>query len=561
MTFEEQLLAKVAAARGRHPALADEDRRRRAWLGNRTLPSLALLWPLLVIARHAGEDRLDAALAATGVYLFATALVRGRELRHELRSGHDVAAFAALPASDEFLAERAFRRTAQSSLATLLPVLVAGWLSLPAGSAAWQWATLAAAGVLACCVVVALATACAVSPALGRWAWLGFALHLAVVVTAYFPLGLPKELPAAAWFPIGLSPGGWIAQILRHALGQSDPRGLVWLVPAVAAAAVLPALYSRLARAHRVAEVVFVGQGAHFARFEGESLDDMVTTPAEEEAEGESLAGEESDAPEAPGTQARAAPPATREQVAALLDVDAHHDSPFLDRAIRALLTGREVVVAAWLMGRKPRWSGEWGAIQVACGVTVVGSLVVLPGLVPFVALAAPLVLAVALFTWSGFELRRSGGQVSPLHAVYPLGYAEAARVILKVNAARLVASFPALFAAGSVAWASAGEAPLDACLLAVKLWSMLLVAQPLVVVGAFMGGANDQLGLRTVVAVPFVIAGALAWLMSGVLCIVERGAGGWLAFSIFAAIPMAVLLIYGWIYNRRHVDLLRTPR
>jgi hypothetical protein len=190
-----------------------------------------------------------------------------------------------------------------------------------------------------------------------------------------------------------------------------------------------------------------------------------------------------------------------------------------------------------------------------------VGSLVALPNLVPLVALAAPLVLAVALLTWSGFESRPSGGQVSPLHAAYPLGYAEAARVILKVNAARLVASFPALIVAGSVAWTSAGEAPLDACVLTAKLWLMLLVAQPLVAVGAFMGGANDNLGLRTLVAVPFVIVGGLAWLMSGYYCIVERGAGGWLALAIFAALPVAALLIYGRVYNGRHVDLLRTPR
>jgi len=87
------------------------------------------------------------------------------------------------------------------------------------------------------------------------------------------------------------------------------------------------------------------------------------------------------------------------------------------------------------------------------------------------------------------------------------------------------------------------------------------VAAQPLLVAGAFMGGASDRLGFRTLIAVPFVIVAAFVWLTSGIAWLMAEGAEGWFAFAGFAAIPLVVLIVYGWLYNRGHVDLLRTPR
>jgi lipoprotein signal peptidase len=50
-------------------------------------------------------------------------------------------------------------------------------------------------------------------------------------------------------------------------------------------------------------------------------------------------------------------------------------------------------------------------------------------------------------------------------------------------------------------------------------------------------------------------------WPASGIAWVMAEGAEGWLAFAAFAAIPLAILVVYGWLYNRGHVDLLRTPR
>lgn len=563
MTLEKQILEKLRAARLHDPALRDEDRERRSHLGH--LPSLVPLWPLVVIARHAGEGRIDAALAAVGVYLTATSLVRGGAIRQQLRSGPDVAAFAALPASDEWLADRVFRAAAREALVVMLPILVAGWLALPPGSTIWQWAAWAAAGLIGPALVAALATACAVVPVLARWSSFGFVLHVALFVTAYFPLSLPDELPGIAWFLIGLTPGGWIAQILRHAGGQSDAAALVWFAPVVAVACALPALRSRLARHHAVAEIVVLGQQTHVARFEGEHLDDMPTLIAGAEPAAESTAEPDAEPlaadPKVAAEGKAPAPPVTHEHIARILEAGAPRDRGPIDRMVWRMLGEREAHVIEWLMGRRARFTGEWRAILVACSVVAVGSFVVLGDLIPIVAIAVPLILGVALFTWSGFESRRSGGQLSPLHAPYPISYAEAARAMLKVNAVRLLVAGPAVLIAGTIAGRNAGLTPLEAAALAGKLWLMLVAAQPLLVAGAFMGGASDRLGFRSVIATPFVIVAAIAWLTSGIAWLMAEGAEGWLAFAAFAAIPLVVLVVYGWLYNRGHVDLLRTPR
>jgi hypothetical protein len=203
-------------------------------------------------------------------YASGVALVSAQNVLAELGHGPDVAARGAGAISDTALVDRAWQRFLRRSLFLAAPFAAAAWLARPSplGLARPSLALLAVAGGWS--VVVAGTAAVLAFVALRPFTGLGPLLNIAVVAAAFSPV-LPAALPASAWLALSLTPGGWVAQLLRQGVRGGEAGAWLWLVPIVVFASLTRMFVSRLRASYRIAEVMFVPGVGHVARLESET--------------------------------------------------------------------------------------------------------------------------------------------------------------------------------------------------------------------------------------------------------------------------------------------------
>jgi hypothetical protein len=233
------------------------------------LPALFLaVWPTLAVVFLA-RTSLDVALGAAAVAASGVTLAAAQQVLSELGSGPDLAARSAGTISDSEHVARAWRRFLRRTIFLAAPFAAAAWLALPdlRDLGRTSLALLAVVGGWAT-VVAGTATVIAFT-LLRRLTGLGPLLNITVVAAAFSPI-LPTTLPTGAWLALSLTPGGWVAQLLRHGVERRDVSAWAWLVPIALLAALIPIFVRRLRSSYRVAEVVFVSGVGYVARLESD---------------------------------------------------------------------------------------------------------------------------------------------------------------------------------------------------------------------------------------------------------------------------------------------------
>jgi hypothetical protein len=157
---------------------------------------------------------------------------------------------------------------------------------------------------------------------------------------------------------------------------------------------------------------------------------------------------------------------------------------------------------------------------------------------------------------WRGFELRPAGGQFSPIYAVYPLGFGEIARMILKANLARLATGLPFVFAlAAAGSWRLTGEV-VPGLILTAKGLGFYLASLPVIMVLRFSAATNDtKLNPGLIVAVPLL---AFLWLATSIPFLTAETLGmAVLGLTLVVLMNTALLAVYARAWSRGRFDLL----
>jgi hypothetical protein len=229
----------------------------------------------------------------------------------------------------------------------------------------------------------------------------------------------------------------------------------------------------------------------------------------------------------------------------------------------RRCWTPREREVAELFLGETREWTGAFGRMVWAFPVAVVAVL----GLgaygptAVFLAILFTVSVGVPLFggRWRGFDMRPTGGMFSPVHAVYPIGFGEMARVILKANLMRVLLGAPwvmALAALGS--WRLTGDAGLGSGY-ALKATAVYLAAMPVILVLRCSAATNDTQRPRfwLILAVSLLTLVSLAAGFAVFVAAQTFHVG--VALVVGACANALILMVYGWAWNRGRFDLLTT--
>jgi hypothetical protein len=223
--------------------------------------------------------------------------------------------------------------------------------------------------------------------------------------------------------------------------------------------------------------------------------------------------------------------------------------------------TQQERQVADFFLGETNEWSAAFARMtKMFAGALLL--VVVLGELGPMVAVVAAMLTALAGMpllggAWRGFALRPTGGMYSPMYGVYPLGFGEIARVLLKSNLVRVGLGIPFVFllaAAGS--WRLTGS-PQAGLVYAGKAAALYLAAMPVLVALRFSSCTNDTQRPRIWVVLWLLLLTIVALAAGLTSFLAETSKVVWSSLGIFALANTVTLLAYGRAWARGNFDLL----
>ncbi|MGA2557508.1 MAG: hypothetical protein ABSG04_14675 [Verrucomicrobiota bacterium] len=541
MTLRRWSFEKAARQRVRAEVRASESLRkewrlaraaaRRRWGIRPWMYRLGFLGFLMTSAVFARLVTVEYVVALILLWTLATTFFRASQFRSALYDDPRLIVFDYWPISDAAIFRAQWNRFLRGTWWTLLDFALGYFILLAHSGDSWH--ALAGGVVLGAVQWVFIVAMAVCLVAFARPKYIAFPGILFLAASFVFLLGGGGHPGVSAWlsnFAWCVPPAGWIVQ----SLGVSNSSGLLHqVVPVVLSAAVLalaPIAFQRVRQGFLLSEPRPATDGRtpeliEFGQRQAQSANDVRAAIA-------------------------------RRQFLAGLD---WQNAGFLERLFSRHLNARERTVAEFLLAGNPGWSA-WlkGALPYSLVALVVlwlfgrslmptpGTLVVMVG-----AMAAVSMLA----SPRGFHLPREGGLQSPYYAVYPIGFGELTRVLLKVN---LTKTFVLLFCLLAVFMSFGGFQSLS-------VWdglrwvALALVAQPLLVIATISPNTNDT------------HTSGLAWLIIA-LMLVLMGAGATFYFAarwwvvapagiLAAAISIFGLLLYGRAFNRSRFDLVPLKR
>ena len=230
----------------------------------------------------------------------------------------------------------------------------------------------------------------------------------------------------------------------------------------------------------------------------------------------------------------------------------------FLERFVAQLLNARERVLAEFLLAAKPGWTAFLRGVLPFLLVALVALWLLGRSLIPTAGMLFVVVVmgGVVMFqSPRGFALPPGGGLQSPYYTLYPIGFWDLTRVVLKINLAKTLVLLLFLL----LLCAALGGFQTLTVWEALKLAALALMAQPLLVVAAISPNTNDtrKTGFCCLVfALMSVLLGAGATFFIA--------ASWWtvaLAGFVTAALPVLVLFLYARWFNRSRFDLVPLQR
>jgi hypothetical protein len=458
-----------------------------------------------------------------------------------LYASPDLNTFRYLPVSDDDIFRALWRAFIFNSAWSALDFAVAyGALAFQLGNGWQSLLTGAAFGALQCIFVLASAVLLA---SFGSQRWLtllammfyGGAIGL-VILGGRVPQLVTALISLAYWIP----PSGWI----YHAIGIGASGG--WLLdffPSILTAFVLVALplaYRRKRAGYSLSEGIF--DKAYRSTAIGEAaalkLKDY----------GDLFVQDES-----------AAAASVRSQL--LHDrLDWAH-SGFVERLIGCSLTDREKTVAEFLTGSNPKWTKSLLSLIVflaflSLGAAVVARVIRAPTDI-FIFIIVFLVVASAK-PWPAFRPTAPIGHSPPHYALYPIGFGELMRTLLKISFLRYFFCAPFVFLFIIIAGLSLRTEYNFSWVLGLKLVFLGAAAQPIIAVATFSTASSDThriafLFVAGVFATSLVCLGVIFLAFLTPLNSLISG-------SAILLLSLACPWLYGLWFNRSKFDLIH-PR
>lgn len=543
--FERALAGRVREELRVSPNLWEEHRRQRRRWRDRTLPGWASnLWAagLLSYLLWSGlreSPGLELGLAVLAIWSLASVSGHGGRLVETLFHPAEVRVLYLLPLSDRQVFAVQGRKYFWRSLVFALWHLPAGLVLCGLGGTGGLTAlALALVAVVHGLLVPAMAVHFAAwwpggwHRHLGKFIWLA---PLLLFGWRHVEEHLPAILRSCYW----LAPFGWLNFAFYEGLMRGDGWALTLLLPVAFALWTVPVSWARLRIAYRLDE-----------------------PQAEEERTAEAAAAASGSAD---ALRPGAGPTEVLDHVrsGAFLRGMEWGRLGFMERVVGRWLTPRERVVAEFMLGGEPNWGTQWRRAAVMTGFAL-GVILLLGGYGSWIVfLAAYVVVAFATpllgGAWAGFNACPTGAVFAPMYAIFPLGYREIARVLMKANLLRCVAAAPLLALVGAVAGYRLNGLWWAGMVIALKGLAVLLTAQPAIAALRFGAGTNDTQNLRLVwvlVLTPAILG--LMGLGAGVFLAPD---GRWTAASLagFAMVSAGLLALYGVAWRRGWFDLLRT--
>jgi hypothetical protein len=231
----------------------------------------------------------------------------------------------------------------------------------------------------------------------------------------------------------------------------------------------------------------------------------------------------------------------------------------FVERSAASLLNSRERVIAEFMVASNPVWTAQLRRLLIivflaavlgwmmAAGLRSAGGLLML--------LAFYFMVASFLCRWRGYASPTGGGLQSPFYAVYPIGFGELMRVVLKINLARFVISVPFVLGALFILTKNPLLAQSHILEIGLKLIALGLMIQPIRAFAPISRGTNDTQKLGHAVSAILLIIG---WIASAITFV--------MAWNPVLALPAGVataglsvlsLFLYGRWFNRSQIDLV----
>jgi len=525
-------------------------------------PFIRFLVPIALAAiALAGTSAPALVLAALTLYATGSAFLRAASLLQGLHGSTDLNVLAHYPCSDDDLLRLQWRRFHRSSL-WLLYTFAVVYLVLGAGGGP---AALALSAGLA--LVHWLGTL-GVSAALAAWrpAWplpfLGKALCLLSAAPVVFGKALGPLLEGSPGLGFLALPTGWASFAFRNGIVLGEPWALAAALPAAALAALVPLAGRRFLRTYSVGGLVY--PAAPTAEL---ILEQMVQNEMVRRSEYDPAVVESPELKPALREELRRSIPEFMEgrvlEGGFLRAPDWTRGGP-LERAFAALLSPRERAAADFLLGGGMSWTRSWILSAVFAALGSLGVLL-LGGPVPWVVVSAGALMALPLLagTWPAFHTVPTGGVFMPLHALYPLGYWQMSSLKFRAALVRGLAWAPLAFGFAVLIGAWPGTWIEGGPVLALKALAVYAASVPVFAIFRFSEGTNDTerpgcLGAFLFLPIILTVLAAAA----GAILLFVPELGFWkVGLPLLALPPFLAWALYGLLYTRCRVDLLRaTP-
>ena len=524
-----------------------QQHRSRWWERNRSfqavLPTLAVLGLLWTSGLRSGRP-LDV-LTVIALYAAATTLLRSAAYCGRVLRGFDRAVLINLPIGDDDYLRHELRTLFRSWAGAFAVFLLAyGGYALINGDLRRDWVFLLVAAILQTSAGLSLgSTVLAYRP---KWA------ALTVVAPLYGMAILCPYLPASGaqflWSASLITPAGWVAHGFAGLVGAVDSGERFWLIPAFAVSAALPVALGKLQSRLR-SELALPGD-----------VLETILEPERNDIEHEIDFGGSADAV-----------PPVREDFS-LGGLSARPDwrhLGWIERLVAAWFTDREKVVAEFMLTTQlGTWSKRWRVASIITAAGAVCTLVV-PVLPPWIfllpmAVAGMMAAPILGGCWTGFRGPMTSGFVLPAYSVFPLGYAEITRVMLKANLVRAVTWAPLAVVYVAALAQRQGSTFEYGALIGLDVVLILIALQPITIMGHFSSGTNDTkqihwqnilfFGMALVFLIVGLVAGFMIFIVPTLLVHVVALAG-------MVAISTASWAAYKVLFERGRIDLLSRPR
>jgi len=236
-------------------------------------------------------------------------------------------------------------------------------------------------------------------------------------------------------------------------------------------------------------------------------------------------------------------------------------ESGWFEKIVSRLLTPRERVLTEFLVAQKPGWTRH---LQMTLLVWVIACLVVwtfgaFGGTIIFFSGYILATASLPLFggEWRGLRQTPSGGVFLPGFSVFPIGFSEISKILLKVNLLRVVAASPLLLSFAAGAAYRLGFSALSGVVICLQVLLVIVLLQPVFILLPISKSTNGSSRMRWIWIALFI---PMLLLLLGFIAGVFFASSTWtksICYVLILLISCFFFALYRWSYRTGKFDLL----